>query len=173
MSQRINSRFLRFGKFAVNVTSISVRFMCFAHLYNQHVSELSLCLGPSMLPTFNMTGDVVLADHISGYFSKPNIGDVVICMAPHAPGRFVMKRVVGLPGDSVCFDVTTKERKYVEVPEGHLWLSGDNMSNSNDSRTYGPVPMGLLRGRVVARLWPEFQILENPLKQLNITDYFK
>ncbi|OAD75232.1 hypothetical protein PHYBLDRAFT_110625 [Phycomyces blakesleeanus NRRL 1555(-)] len=115
-------------------------------------------MGPSMLPTFNMTGDIILADHISGYFSEPEIGDVVVCISPHAPGRAVLKRVVGTPRDSVCFDVTEKERKYVNVPDGHLWLSGDNMSNSNDSRTYGPVPMGLLRGRVVARVSKEKKV---------------
>mmetsp|Transcript_43734 Transcript_43734/g.85819 ORF Transcript_43734/g.85819 Transcript_43734/m.85819 type:complete len:169 (-) Transcript_43734:119-625(-) len=42
----------------------------------------------------------------------------------------------------------------VRVPSGHLWLEGDNPDNSTDSRTYGPVPAALVRGTVVAKLWP-------------------
>ena len=38
-----------------------------------------------------------------------------------------------------------------QVPEGHVWLQGDNTLNSSDSRAYGPVPYALLRGRAFAR----------------------
>ncbi|CAN0578941.1 unnamed protein product, partial [Ectocarpus sp. 12 AP-2014] len=34
------------------------------------------------------------------------------------------------------------------VPQGHVWLEGDNLSNSSDSRTYGPIPLAMVRGRV-------------------------
>ena len=36
----------------------------------------------------------------------------------------------------------------LQVPRGHVWLEGDNLDNSSDSRTYGPVPYGLIRSRV-------------------------
>lgn len=45
-------------------------------------------------------------------------------------------------------------RAGVQVPEGHCWVLGDNQAASRDSRTYGPVPLALVRGRVVARVWP-------------------
>jgi signal peptidase I len=45
----------------------------------------------------------------------------------------------------------------VRVPRGHVWLEGDNARNSTDSRAYGPVPAALLRGRVVARVWPPWE----------------
>jgi signal peptidase I len=41
-----------------------------------------------------------------------------------------------------------------QVPRGHVWLQGDNLHNSTDSRHYGPVPYALLRGRVFAKVWP-------------------
>ena len=40
----------------------------------------------------------------------------------------------------------------LQVPKGHVWLSGDNVDNSVDSRTYGPVPYGLILGRVCYRV---------------------
>jgi hypothetical protein len=42
----------------------------------------------------------------------------------------------------------------VAVPPGHLWLEGDNRANSVDSRDYGPLPEGLLEGKVTATLFP-------------------
>ena len=36
----------------------------------------------------------------------------------------------------------------VQVPDGHVWLQGDNLPNSTDSRHYGPVPLALIRGKV-------------------------
>ncbi|CBQ70790.1 related to IMP1-protease, mitochondrial [Sporisorium reilianum SRZ2] len=44
--------------------------------------------------------------------------------------------------------------QYITVPLGHVWLAGDNMANSTDSRHYGPVPLGMVRGKVLARVYP-------------------
>ncbi|KAI7906732.1 peptidase S24/S26A/S26B/S26C, partial [Cokeromyces recurvatus] len=107
--------------------------------------------GPSMLPNFSMSG-LVAFESISQRFRDLEIGDVVICKSPLKPGRAVLKRVIGLPGDNICEDPTAKDRKYITVPQGHIWLGGDNISNSTDSRDYGPVPLGLLKGRVFAKV---------------------
>uniref|UniRef100_A0A7N5KCS9 Inner mitochondrial membrane peptidase subunit 1 n=1 Tax=Ailuropoda melanoleuca TaxID=9646 RepID=A0A7N5KCS9_AILME len=42
----------------------------------------------------------------------------------------------------------------VMVPTGHVWLEGDNLQNSTDSRYYGPIPYGLIRGRIFFKIWP-------------------
>lgn len=44
--------------------------------------------------------------------------------------------------------------KIVYVPEGHVWIEGDNYKVSLDSRTHGPIPIGLIQGRVLGRIWP-------------------
>jgi inner membrane protease subunit 1 len=47
----------------------------------------------------------------------------------------------------------------LQVPPGHVWLEGDNLIVSRDSREYGPVPLALVRGRAVAQIWPEVKWL--------------
>ncbi|OCF38349.1 signal peptidase I [Kwoniella heveanensis CBS 569] len=44
------------------------------------------------------------------------------------------------------------EGQWVKVPKGHVWLVGDNLSNSTDSRKYGPVPIAMVKGKVLARV---------------------
>ena len=51
-------------------------------------------------------------------------------------------------------DPREPELQLFVVPPGHVWLAGDNMANSTDSRTYGSVPINMLRGRVDYRLLP-------------------
>uniref|UniRef100_A0A1Q3F9C4 Mitochondrial inner membrane protease subunit n=1 Tax=Culex tarsalis TaxID=7177 RepID=A0A1Q3F9C4_CULTA len=48
----------------------------------------------------------------------------------------------------------------VTVPRGHLWIEGDNVQNSSDSRNYGPVPIGLVKSKAICRIWPvtQFQV---------------
>ena len=48
-----------------------------------------------------------------------------------------------------------QQQVWIRVPKGYLWVTGDNLSNSSDSRLYGPVPSGLVRGKIVARVWPD------------------
>lgn len=41
-----------------------------------------------------------------------------------------------------------------QVPEGHCWIIGDNLGASRDSRFYGPLPLAMIKGKVIARVWP-------------------
>ncbi|CAJ0755645.1 5880_t:CDS:2, partial [Entrophospora sp. SA101] len=110
------------------------------------------CIGPSMLPTFNVDGDILAIEHLSSKFKHLKVGDVVICISPTNPYNLICKRIIGMPGDFICVDPTLKDRTYINVPKGHIWIQGDNMNNSIDSRSYGPVPHALIRGRVFARV---------------------
>ena len=107
-----------------------------------------MCCGPSMLPTFNATGDIVLMDRLSPRLGRVGVGDIVICKSPTHPHQTVCKRVAALGGGRVpSFPSAT-------VPEGHAWLLGDNAENSTDSRVYGPVPTAMIKGRVLCRIFP-------------------
>ncbi|RCH90023.1 IMP1 inner mitochondrial membrane peptidase-like, partial [Rhizopus stolonifer] len=140
----------RYGPSILRGAKYAFQFGCFAHAFNQYVAEFTWCIGPSMLPNFGMSG-LVAVEHITHRFRDLKVGDVVICISPAKPGRCVLKRVIGLPGDNICEDPTVKDRKYINVPQGHVWVGGDNLSNSTDSRSYGPVSLGLVKGRVFAK----------------------
>ncbi|KZV75590.1 signal peptidase I family protein [Peniophora sp. CONT] len=132
--------------------------LCFGHMFVDYVARIGFMYGPSMLPTFAATGDVVLEDRISVLLGRPfTRGDLITFISPANPSHIVCKRILGLPGDVVCVDPTgtvAPSDEHVIVPRGHIWVQGDNADNSRDSRYYGPLSMGLVRGFVYARIWP-------------------
>lgn len=76
-------------------------------------------------------------------------GDVVIFSSPEH-GLAVCKRVLALPGDSV----RRSPSETFQLPPGYVWVQGDNLPLSHDSRSYGPLPIALIDGRVLGKLWP-------------------
>lgn len=101
-----------------------------------------------MLPTFADRGDRLLCEHITPRLGTLARGDLVIAAKPTRPYSrrdVILKRVTAVAGDKV--DGWT-------VPLGHVWLRGDNESQSVDSRDYGPVPVAIVHSVIVARVWP-------------------
>ncbi|KAI9698741.1 MAG: hypothetical protein M1836_003851 [Candelina mexicana] len=106
-----------------------------------------------MLPTLAAYGDGVM---ISKFYRRGRgieVGDIVSVKHPLFLGQGVIKRVLGMPGDFVLKD-TPGKGEGIMVPEGHCWLAGDNIPHSRDSRMYGPVPLALIKGKVIARVYP-------------------
>jgi len=135
------------------VTLVVVQYGCIAHCTFEFASDLAFCSGASMLPTVR-PDDVLLTEHISVRRHTVQVGDIVICRSMTNPGQFLCKRLIGLAGDQVYSDESVSRALMQHVPQGHVWLEGDNKDNSTDSRSYGPVPYGLLRSRAVLRVWP-------------------
>ncbi|KAM5587727.1 mitochondrial ATP-independent inner membrane protease subunit 1a-like [Rosa sericea] len=134
-----------------------VNFLCCLQLTKTHLLTVVLTYGPSMLPTLGLTGNLCLAERISTRFEKLGVGDVVLLRSPDVPKKIVTKRLVAVEGQSVTYIVDPKNSdrsETVVVPKGHVWVEGDNIYESNDSRKFGPVPYGLLQGRVFWRIWP-------------------
>jgi len=77
--------------------------------------------------------------------------NLVVARNPFQPTKHIIKRVRGLEGDRIPLEF---RHRHKFVPSGQTWLEGDNTDNSWDSRTFGPVPLGLVKGRVIARVWP-------------------
>jgi len=87
-------------------------------------------------------------------------GDIVVYVSPKDPTDCLIKRVIGLEGDIISSD--RYKVPHLLVPEGRLWLEGDNWGNSVDSNKYGPVSKGLVFGVATAVIWPpsRWQFLE-------------
>ncbi|KAF7718466.1 Mitochondrial inner membrane protease subunit 1 [Penicillium ucsense] len=140
----------------------------------ENVVTIQKSEGPSMYPTFNTRGDWLMISRRHAYGKDIQVGDIVRYHHPLILGAQVAKRVVGMPGDFVCLDPPYSfgagtRPDMIRVPEGHVFVAGDNLPWSRDSRTYGSVPMGLINGKVVARVWPPSQMewMRNPLQPVD------
>ncbi|AJS62888.1 Imp1p [Saccharomyces cerevisiae YJM1573] len=143
--------------------SYAIRSLCFLHIVHMYAYEFTETRGESMLPTLSATNDYV---HVLKNFQNGRgikMGDCIVALKPTDPNHRICKRVTGMPGDLVLVDPSTivnyvgdvlvdEERfgTYIKVPEGHVWVTGDNLSHSLDSRTYNALPMGLIMGKIVA-----------------------
>lgn len=89
------------------------------------------------------------------YPPKLNRGDLIVARSPIDPRAVVCKRLIGIGGDVICVDPSGKMEPastHVVIPEGYVWVTGDNLPMSRDSRTYGPLPLGAVRGKIFARV---------------------
>ncbi|XP_043914898.1 mitochondrial inner membrane protease subunit 1 [Protopterus annectens] len=143
---------------ALGFIGYTVQYGCIAHCAFEYLAEIVVCSGPSMEPTIR-NYDVVISEKLSRHFYRIQKGDIVIAKSPNDPRTNICKRVIGLEGDKVCTSNPSdifKSCKYVS--KGHVWLEGDNLENSTDSRSYGPVPYALIRGRVCLKIWPPQEV---------------
>ena len=136
-----------------------VKYVAAAWVFREHVAELTICVGPSMMPTFDAGGEVALVERMTLMTKVRNRpvqrGDVVIARCVQNARQSVCKRVVGLEGDVVTYTEPSRasrfhvdgygryevddggRRRQVTVPKGYVFLQGDNTNNSTDSRQYG------------------------------------
>ncbi|CAD5231386.1 unnamed protein product [Bursaphelenchus xylophilus] len=122
------------------------------YVINKHLGELIICRGSSMIPTFR-DGDWVIGERISVKKGKLKAGDIVCSMSPVEPRVLLCKRIAYMPLDKIEVE-QEYEAPLRRVPPGHCFLLGDNADQSQDSRHIGPVPLGLVQVKVMARIWP-------------------
>ncbi|GAY55027.1 hypothetical protein CUMW_161250 [Citrus unshiu] len=91
------------AKEALTQTLTFARFFCLFHVTNHYLWSPTLVFGPSMLPTLNLTGDVILAEYVSHRVGRVGPGDIVFVRSPVDPNKIVTKRIVGVEGDRVTF----------------------------------------------------------------------
>lgn len=109
-----------------------------------------------MLPTIDTRDNLIVLDCFTTRFIRnPRKNEIVLAENPFKPGHTIVKRVLYLEGEYADFmDPRTREYTKVLIPKNHVWLEGDNKSNSRDSRDFGPLSINLIDGIVRGRVWP-------------------
>ncbi len=135
--------------------------------------------GFSMRPTLD-DGGYVLVNKMAFRSSLPEYGDIIVFHFPIDPNQDFIKRVIGLPGDTVAVrdgkvivndysldePYIAAEPLYIgrwTVPEGQIFVLGDNRNNSSDSHSWGAVPLENIVGKAVVVYWPppNWQIIKH------------
>lgn len=141
--------------------SQTLKVVALVWVAQEYVFEIKGTTGPSMYPTMATKGDKFLISKWNRRGRDVKVGDVVTLKHPLFPYAISAKRITGLPGDFVVKEVEASEsgggatvEGMLQIPEGHFWVVGDNLPFSRDSRQFGPVPLAMITGKIVARVWP-------------------
>lgn len=143
-----------------------------------YVAQPFVVSGNSMDPTFK-NNEYLIVDELTYYLREPERGEVVVFRFPKQPRTHFIKRIIGLPGETVIIKdnkvtIDTGQKRF-ELTEDYItspfqanlelkllpneyFVMGDNRSVSLDSRSWGPLPRGMITGRVLARLLPPSRI---------------
>lgn len=146
------------------------------------VGEAYIIPTGSMLDTIQLD-DRVWGEKLSYKFREPEQGEIIMFITPTGEGYTLVKRVIAVGGQTVdlvnghvVVDGKTLDEPYTggkeswplaeqlagvgpltypyTVPEGHVWVMGDNRTNSKDSRYFGPVSVDAVQARAVFTFWP-------------------
>jgi len=141
------------------------------------IAQPFIVSGASMENTFE-SGEYLIVDQINYHLGDPTRGEVIIFRYPKDPSKFFIKRVIGIPGDTVDIsgtdviitnkkypDGTTLEEPYIKsmkpnpamteiLGEGEYFVMGDNRDASSDSRSWGVLQRENIVGRAFLRLFP-------------------
>ena len=149
--------------------------------FRLYIAQPFIVEGASMLPTFE-SGHYLIVDQLSYHFKSPHRGSILVFRYPRDPSKSFIKRVIGLPGETVTITngvVTIKNARNeneegftlsepyimlkksdnhsITLGEGEYFVMGDNRAGSAESRSWGPVPEESIIGRPLLRfLPPEF-----------------
>lgn len=179
-------RSIRLWAFVENVLYIAAAIIL-AVLIQSFVIRPFIVSGASMDPNIE-NGQYLLIDEISYRIHAPQRGDVIVFRAPPEPSKYYIKRIIGLPGETVQITggrVTIFNTAYpkgilldesylthhqsdtltTKVPDGEYFVMGDNRAASYDSRGWGTLPEKEIRGRALLRLLPITTIDYLPAKE--------
>ncbi len=134
--------------------------------------------GASMEPNFHEK-EYLIIDELSFRFREPVRGEVIVFRFPEDPKEYFLKRIIGLPGETIKItegkifiynnenpegfelkesylpkDLITQGDRTSKIGENQLFVLGDNRPNSFDSRRFGPIDKSLVVGRAWLRGWP-------------------
>lgn len=158
--------------------------VCIIYPFRKYIAEPYVVSGASMSPTFE-TGHYLIIDKISYKLNPPQRGDVIVMKFPEDTSRDFIKRIIGLPGETVHIrdgivtiintahpeglkldesfvKYTKRDTMSVSLAPNEYFVMGDNRAGSYDSRAWGPLPQSDIIGKPLLRLYPVNQIDIHP-----------
>ena len=142
-----------------------------ALLIHLFLAQATRVEGYSMEPTLYGHQRLVI-EKLSYRLHEPQRGDIIVIHVPGYGSEMLIKRIVGLPGDTVSvqngqvfLNGQAMQEPYLRsimrgtypttrVPDNSVFVMGDNRNNSNDSRSFGPIPINDIVGKAWLRYWP-------------------
>jgi signal peptidase I len=162
-------------KWLGEVVETIVPAILIALFINLFLAQATRVYGQSMEPNLH-SDQRLIVEKLSYNFHEPRRGDIVVLKVPNAGSGLLIKRVVGLAGEKIeikggkvyindqpleepyISQQPQRDMEAVVVPPGHVFVLGDNRGFSNDSRSFGPVPLDNIVGRAWFSYWPLDQI---------------
>ena len=161
------------------IVILAISFALVFLVIRPFVVEAFFIPSESMVHTLEV-GDRVLTNKFIYRFTDPERGDILVFKSVEGGANLkdredLIKRVVGVPGDTIevqrgklFVNGSPQDEPYVneatvqfqspygpkKVPQGHVFMMGDNRGNSADSRVFGPVPQENIQGEAFLRFWP-------------------
>ena len=166
----------RIVKEIIEWIAVVVVAVVLAYCVNHFIIVNAIVPSSSMEKTI-MTGDRVIGYRLAYSFSEPERGDIIIFKFPDDESKLYIKRLIGLPGETVeikegkvFVDGEALDEPYLTVttegtfgpytvPEGHYFMLGDNRNNSADSRYWNNTYLAREKivGKAVFKYWPGFK----------------
>jgi signal peptidase I len=177
------SSFKAVGSFVWDLVKILVIALIIIIPFRTFVAEPFVVSGSSMLPNFH-NNDYLIVNRLTYTTGNPQRGDVIVLRFPKDPTQFFIKRVIGLPGDKVCFapncqgqdghvyifnaqnpqgfelnepyetEPTYGQSMTAPLGSNEYFVLGDNRTASSDSRVWGILPRDLIIGKVWLKVFP-------------------
>ena len=169
--EKKENSFIELLKFALIALIIVVPVRLF-------IAQPFIVSGASMKPTFD-SGQYLIVDQLSYRLTEPKRGEVIIFRFPADPSKFYIKRIIGLPGETVTMEGSTitildehnpaglvLSEPYLNsvnirndfltttLGEDEYFVLGDNRRASSDSRIWGSLKKELIVGKALIRLFP-------------------
>jgi len=144
---------------------------------------ITTCVKPTIVSGQSMDdtlhdGNYLIVNKLAYKFGEPEHGDIIVFDSGQEERELWVKRIIGLPGDVIRTDgkalyindakasepyikkgtVAQGEMQTWTVPDGTVFVMGDNRNNSTDSRVIGCVEESAVLGKAVVRLWPPSSI---------------
>jgi len=169
--------FKKFLSFSFEIAKIALIALAIVVPIRYFLFQPFIVKGESMSPNFE-SGDYLIVDEISYRLSEPGRGDVVVFKYPKDTTQRFIKRIIGLPGETVIIkngevtvtkvggenvildenylpqDLKTYGDTNTTLKDNEFFVMGDNRTYSYDSRSWGIVPRGNIIGKAFLRLYP-------------------